>query len=95
MNKNLTKLKKLKNGQNCGFFQRFFLKKLNGSDPIGSNPANPELKVNNINISTVNIFSIFSSYFVYLQELASHSPLGLNLTDDIAFECPASVNFKM
>lgn len=30
----------------------------------------------------------------YLQELASHSPLGLNLTDDTAFVCPANVNLR-
>jgi hypothetical protein len=30
-----------------------------------------------------------------LQELASHSPLGLNLTADTAFVCPASVNFSV
>lgn len=33
--------------------------------------------------------------FAYLQELANHSPLGLNFTDDIALECPANVNFKV
>jgi len=30
-----------------------------------------------------------------LQELANHSPLGLNLTDDTALVCPASVNFNV
>lgn len=28
-------------------------------------------------------------------ELASHSPLGLNLTEDTALVCPASVNFRL
>lgn len=28
-------------------------------------------------------------------ELASHSPLGLNLMEDTAFVCPASVNFRL
>jgi hypothetical protein len=31
----------------------------------------------------------------HLHELASHSPLGLNLTDDTALVCPASVNFNV
>jgi hypothetical protein len=31
----------------------------------------------------------------HLQELASHSPFGLNLTDDTALVCPASVNFNV
>jgi hypothetical protein len=31
----------------------------------------------------------------YLQELASHSPFGLNLTADTAFVWPANVNFKV
>lgn len=31
----------------------------------------------------------------YLQELASHSPLGLNLTEETAFVCPANVNFNV
>lgn len=30
-----------------------------------------------------------------LHELASHSPLGLNLTAETAFVCPARVNFKV
>lgn len=29
-----------------------------------------------------------------LHELASHSPFGLNFTEDTAFVCPASVNFN-
>lgn len=28
-------------------------------------------------------------------ELASHSPLGLNLTEETALVCPASVNFRL
>jgi len=31
---------------------------------------------------------------VYSQELASHSPLGLNFTEDTAFVWPARVNFR-
>lgn len=31
----------------------------------------------------------------YLQELASHSPFGLNFTDDTAFVCPARVNLRV
>jgi len=30
----------------------------------------------------------------YLHELANHSPLGLNFTDEIAFVWPARVNFN-
>lgn len=30
-----------------------------------------------------------------IQELASHSPFGLNFTDETAFVCPANVNFKV
>lgn len=30
---------------------------------------------------------------VDLQELASHSPFGLNLTEETALVCPANVNF--
>lgn len=30
-----------------------------------------------------------------LQELASQSPVGLNLTDETALECPESVYFNM
>lgn len=32
---------------------------------------------------------------INLHELASHSPLGLNLTDETAFVWPAKVNFKV
>lgn len=31
----------------------------------------------------------------YLQELASHSPLGLNFTEETAFVWPANVNFSV
>jgi len=31
----------------------------------------------------------------YLQELASHSPFGLNFTDDTAFVWPARVYFNV
>ena len=37
----------------------------------------------------------FNKINVYLQELASHSPFGLNLTDETAFVCPANVNFNV
>ena len=30
-----------------------------------------------------------------LPELASHSPFGLNLTEETAFVCPASVNLRV
>lgn len=31
---------------------------------------------------------------IYLHELASHSPFGLNLTEEIALVCPANVYFN-
>jgi len=46
-------------------------------------------------INSLKLYPVITTSHFNLQELANHSPLGLNLTDDTALVCPARVNFNV
>ena len=51
-------------------------------------------KIDNL-MKKMKNFQCCNKYFKVIPELASHSPLGENFTDDTALVCPVSVYFRV
>jgi hypothetical protein len=62
---------------------------------INNSYSNYFLFLEMYNCGFLKLRPVTTTPHVHLQELASHSPLGLNLTEDTALVCPASVNFNV